>query len=145
MSAELILSRLRTFLLGFSAFLCVGTIAELAFIGHWGNPLQILPFVLCALGLVAIVMFFRKANQRNLNILRWVMVLNFVGSIFGVFEHIEENINFALEIKPSTAGLDLILKGLGGANPLLAPGMLAIAALLVFAALYYHPAKSVTT
>ena len=140
MSAEIILSRLRTFLLALAAFLSIGTLVELAFTKHWESPIQLIPFVLCGLGLIAIALFVLKPMRGNLTLLRWVMILNFVGSLFGVFEHVEENVNFALEIKPSTAGLDLILKGLGGANPLLAPGMLAFAALIALAATYYHPA-----
>ncbi|MFN8446989.1 MAG: hypothetical protein U0175_39710 [Caldilineaceae bacterium] len=139
MSSEIILKRLRVFLLGLATFLSIGTIAELAFTKHWDSPLQLIPFVLCGLGLIALGLFYFKPMRRNVTILRWVMILNFVGSLFGVFEHVEENVNFALEIKPSTAGLDLVLKGLGGANPLLAPGMLALAALLALAATYYHP------
>lgn len=139
MSAELILNRLRTFLLALAAFLSIGTVVELAFTKHWESPIQLIPFVLCGLGLIAIALFLFKPMHRNITLLRWVMILNFVGSLFGIFEHVEENINFALEIKPSTAGLDLILKGLGGANPLLAPGMLAFAALIALAATYYHP------
>lgn len=145
MSAESILNRLRTFLLGMAAFLSIGTIVELALAKHWANPIQILPFVLSVLGFAAIARFYFNPQRRNLIILRWVMILNAVGSLFGVFEHVEENINFALEIKPSTAGLDLVLKGLGGANPLLAPGMLAIAALMALAAIYYHPARNAGT
>jgi hypothetical protein len=59
--------------------------------------------------------------------------------LFGIFEHIEHNFGFALEIQPNATAPDVFWAALGGANPLLAPGILAFAALLALAASYYHP------
>ncbi|MCB9150073.1 MAG: hypothetical protein H6641_15055 [Caldilineaceae bacterium] len=139
MSSERILQRLRLFLLAMAAFLFIGTIVELALISHWEDPTQILPFVLCALGAGAVgAMLFRPA-PRTIRVLRWIMGIAFAGSLFGVFEHIEHNIGFALEIQPNATVSQVFFDALGGANPLLAPGMLALAAMLAMAATYYHP------
>ncbi|MEZ4713815.1 MAG: hypothetical protein R3A44_41890 [Caldilineaceae bacterium] len=139
MSAELILQRLRLFLLALAGFLCIGTIAELALIGHWEDPPQILPFVLCILGLGAVAATLWQPTPRTIRVLRWIMGITFAGSLFGVFEHVEHNIGFALEIQPNATVGQVFFKALGGANPLLAPGMLALAAMLAIAATYYHP------
>jgi len=139
MSDAVVLSRLRRFLLGLAAFMSAGTIVELALTEHWENAVQILPFVLCLLSLVAIVVTLLRPRRGFVRMLRWVMVLAFIGSLFGVYEHIEHNIEFALEIRPNAVITDVFLDALAGANPLLAPGMLAFTALLALAATYYHP------
>lgn len=139
MSSELILQRLRQFLLVLAGFLCIGTIAELGLIEHWDDPPQILPIVLCILGLVVVVTFLIRPQRNTIRWLRWIMGITLAGSLFGIYEHIEHNIGFALEIRPNATIGDVFFEALGGANPLLAPGMLGVAALLAIAATYYHP------
>lgn len=139
MSSELILQRLRHFLLLVAGFLCVGTIIELGLIEHWDDPPQILPFVLCGLGLAVVLIVLLRPHRNTIRLLRWVMGITFAGSLFGIYEHVEHNIGFALEIRPNATTGDIFFEALGGANPLLAPGMLAVAALLAVAATYYHP------
>jgi hypothetical protein len=56
-----------------------------------------------------------------------------------MYEHIENNIAFQLEIWPDLSPFEMLASGLGGANPLLAPGILGIAALLALTAAYYNP------
>ena len=72
--------------------------------------------------------------------LRGVMILMIAGSLLGIYEHVAGNIAFAQEIRPGTPTGDLLLEGLTGGNPFLAPGMLAVAALIALAATYCHPA-----
>jgi hypothetical protein len=62
------------------------------------------------------------------------------GSLFGVYEHIEHNLAFELEIRPGAGLGDVWFEALKGASPLLAPGILVLAAILAIAATYYHPA-----
>ena len=62
-----------------------------------------------------------------------------VGSLFGLYEHIEHNWEFAREIRPNATFSVLLTDTLHGANPLLAPGILALAAVLAIAATYFHP------
>lgn len=140
MSAEVILARLRRFLLGLAAFICVGTMVELALAKHWEGPTQLLPFLLVGLSLVAIGAVLINPQPGRLRLLRWVTTVTLAGSLFGVFEHLEHNIEFALEIRPNAAVGDVFLEALAGGNPLLAPGILAFMAVLALAATYYHPA-----
>jgi hypothetical protein len=65
-----------------------------------------------------------------------------IGSLFGMYEHIMNNIAFQLEIDPNLTLSQQIATGLGGANPLLAPAILGIAAILALAAVYQHPLLS---
>jgi hypothetical protein len=140
MSAEVILARLRRFLLGLAAFICVGTMVELALAKHWEGPTQLLPFLLTGLSLVAIGAVLINPQPGRLRLLRWITTVTLAGSLFGVFEHLEHNIEFALEIRPNAAVGDVFLEALAGGNPLLAPGILAFMAVLALAATYYHPA-----
>ena len=63
-----------------------------------------------------------------------------LGSCFGIFEHIENNLAFALEIRPNAVVSDVFFEALRGASLLLAPGILTLGAILALAATYYHPA-----
>lgn len=139
MSAEVVLNRLRRFLLGVAGFMAVGTILELVFTEHWETLVQMLPFGLAGLSLVVIVAVLVRPQAGVLRFMRWMMIVALVGSLFGIYEHMENNIEFAREIHPNATTMTLIWNGFAGANPLLAPGILAFTAILALAATYYHP------
>jgi disulfide bond formation protein DsbB len=118
MSDAIVLSRLRHFLLGLAAFMSVGTVVELALTQHWENGVQILPFVLCGVSFILIMAALLRPQRRWVRLLRWVMVITLIGSLFGVYEHIEHNIAFALEIRPTAVVSDIFLEALGVSWPL---------------------------
>ena len=134
--------RLRTFLLGLSAWMCLGTIVELFLAKHYDDAVQLVPFVLCGVGLIAVVAALRRPMRRTLLTLRGVMSLLVLGSLIGVYEHLVSNFAFQLDMRPSAVWSDVWLQALRGAAPLLAPGILAVAALIAIAATYAHPALS---
>lgn len=76
-------------------------------------------------GLVALVGVLVCPQRAMILALRGVMGLVTLGSFFGMFEHIEHNLEFALEIRPNAVASDVFVEALGGPNPLLAPGILA--------------------
>lgn len=137
---DVVLGRLRTFLLAIAACMALGTILELVLTEHWEGPAQLLPFVLCGLSFLVILAVLIRPRHSSIRAMRWVTGITFLGSLFGIFEHIEHNFGFALEIRPNATANDVFWDALGGANPLLAPGILALLALLALAASYYHPA-----
>lgn len=138
MNAELILARLRRWLLWLSGGLCLGTVIELWLTEHT-ESIQLLPFGLCGLGLLAVAGALVRPQKFTLWSLRAVMGLMALGSGLGIYEHLESNAGFYLEIHPN-AGTAAVLGGaFTGANPLLAPGILALAAVLAWAATYQHP------
>lgn len=140
MSAEILVSRFRTFLLLVTGTSCVLTIVELWLEEHTGSPPQLIPFVLCGLGTVAIAAALFRPRRTALRLLRIVMGVMLLGSLFGLFEHIEHNWSFAQEIRPSATFSVLLSDTLHEANPLLAPGTLALSAVLAVAATFFHPA-----
>lgn len=138
MTAAEVLAQLRRFLLALSALLFCGALIELWLVGHTADKIQWLAFALAGLGAIGalVVLFFRgRAAVRVVRICMGVVVL---GSLFGIYEHVTGNIAFAREIQPDLPAGDAIWKGLQGANPLLAPGILAIAAVLALSATYRH-------
>jgi hypothetical protein len=136
----LVLLRLRRFLLFVSASLFVGTVVELFLVNHMESFAQLIPFALCGLGLVSVVAVLLRPQRALMLALRACMSLVAAGSLFGIYEHIEGNLGFQRELHPNAAFGKVVLGALGGANPLLAPGILALAAALALAATYYHPA-----
>jgi hypothetical protein len=140
MSDSVVLLRLRQFLLVMSALLLIGTLVELWLINHMEDPVQLIPFALCGLGLVAIFLAMLRPRRAALLGLRACMGLLALGSFLGLYLHVESNLGFHRELHPNASTGDLLWGALGGANPLLAPGILALTAALAIAATYYHPA-----
>lgn len=142
MSDAVVLSRLRQFLLITSALLFVGALIELWLTNHVESLLQLLPFALCGLGLVAVIVAALRPGRLALLALRACMGLVALGSLLGVYLHLESNLGFQRELYPNSSTADLLSGALSGANPLLAPGILALTAALALAATYYHPSLS---
>ncbi|NUM46723.1 MAG: hypothetical protein HUU38_18620 [Anaerolineales bacterium] len=140
MSEQTLLQRYRLFLFLLTGAIFIGVLVELYFTEHTESLPQWIPFVLSGLGLVALVGVLVRPQRAMILALRGVMGLVTLGSFFGIFEHIEHNLEFALEIRPNAVASDVFFEALGGPNPLLAPGILALGALLALAATYYHPA-----
>ena len=142
MSADEVLGRLRRFLLVLSVLLFCGAIIELWLVGHTEDPLQWLAFVLAGLGAVAALVVLIFPGRGIVRLLRICMAVVVVGSLFGIYEHVIGNVAFEREIHPDMPSGEAVWKGLQGANPLLAPGILAIAALLALSATYRHEITS---
>lgn len=140
MNADLVAARLRTFLLALAAMLCLGTMSELALLDHLNEPLQIVPFVLCAVGLVALVVVYLRPQRNAIWSLRIIMVLMAFGGILGIYEHFAGNREFALEINQQASSNELLWDTLTGVSPALAPGVLVVIAIVAWAATYFHPA-----
>ena len=132
--------RYRRFLLGLSAFICVGTVVELWLTEHTEDAIQFVPFVLCGIGLVAILAALLRPQRGTLLALRVVMLLLVAGSVLGMYEHLAGNFGCEMEIRPGSTFSDVWFAALRGSNPLLAPGILALAGILSTAATYRHPA-----
>jgi hypothetical protein len=140
MNSADVLARLRRFLLLFSALLFVGALIELWLTGHTENFVQLIPFALCGLAIIALLVVLFNSRRAYLLGLRVCMGLVMLGSLYGVYEHFINNIAFQREITPNATTSDVVMTALAGANPLLAPGILAAAAILALAATYHHPA-----
>jgi hypothetical protein len=139
MNQGFVLLRLRRFLLLFSALLFVGAVVELLLTEHTGGFVQLIPFALCGLALIALLIVLFRPRRASLLLLRACLGLAMLGSIYGIYEHFTNNIAFEREINPNASTGDAVRAAFSGANPLLAPGILAAAAIAGLAATYYHP------
>jgi hypothetical protein len=139
MNALVIDQRLRRLLLALAGFVFLATPVELWLVEHTESLTQYIPFVLCGLGVVAVVGVLLSPQRITLWFLRGVMLLVLAGSLFGMVEHLEGNIGFELEIRPNATTSDVLMDALRGGNPILAPGMLVVGALIALIATYYHP------
>jgi hypothetical protein len=142
MSDAIVLLRLRQFLLVTSALIFAGTLVELWLTNHMETFVQLIPFALCGLGLVAVCAALLSPHRAALLCLRACMLLVALGSLFGVYQHLANNFGFESELHPKASTGEHLLGALSGANPMLAPGILSLTAALAIAATYYHPALS---
>lgn len=137
-SAAEILRRLRRFLLLLTVSLFAGALVELWLVGHTEDVIQLVPFVASVVGIVVSLLVFFWPSTGTIHVMRIWMAVVVLGTLLGVYLHIEGNVAFEREVDPQATTSKLILQGLGGGNPLLAPGILAIAALLALAATYRY-------
>jgi fatty acid desaturase len=117
-----------------------GTVVELLLVNHKEDAVQLIPFFLCALGTGAVLLLLFRPGRAAVWGLRVCMGLVVCGSLFGIYEHFANNLAFQREIQPDAPLTDALVSAVAGGNPLLAPGTLAVAAVLALAATYYHPA-----
>ncbi|PAP76936.1 hypothetical protein [Rubrivirga marina] len=131
---------LRRFLLAMAVTTYVAAAVELALVEHYEGWQQILPFVTIGLGVAAAAWAWASPRRSSIRSARWAGVLATVTALAGVYFHVEGNLGFAREVRPDSRGVELTWDALSGVNPLLAPGMIALAGLLAAAATYRHPA-----
>jgi hypothetical protein len=136
MSQDLTLRRLRAFLVLLAAALFAGTIGELLAAKHYGDPIQLVPFALCGLGLLALGVIRTRPSRGTILAVRALMIVIALGSVLGVYEHIAGNYEFVREVRPGADAWSLAKATLTGRDPLLAPGILAVGAALAIAATY---------
>jgi len=138
MSSEITLARLRQFLLVIAAIVFLMTVTELFFLNHWSETIQLLPFALSGLGLITLCLAYFRPSHGTITTLRWAMVVIAICSLIGVYEHMVNNLGFEMEIQPNSTTWELVMATLEGANPVLAPGILLLGALIGLAAAYRH-------
>ena len=138
MSAAEVLNRLRRFLLVLSLFLFGGALVELWLVGHTKELVQWIAFALAGVGALAAAVVLFRLRPITVRVLRVCMIVVVLGSLFGMYEHFSGNVAFAREVKPNSTTSELFWRGLQGGNPLLAPGMLAVTAILALSATYRY-------
>lgn len=129
----------RRFLLILSAVILVITAIELWLSGHVENVLQLLPSVMCLIGILTIIFFHLSPSVLSLRTLRASMFLMCLTSLVGLYKHFVHNLEFELEIRPNSLVSNVLWETITGASPMLAPGILFLAATLALAAVFRHP------
>ena len=129
--------RLRAMQLAIAAVGFVGVIAELVLHEHWAAPWQVVPFFLCGAGIAAIAAFAASPGRSTARLLQVVMLG--AAAVIGMVQHLQGNLGFEREISPDAPLAELLGSAVSSVAPLLAPGGIALGALVAAAATYRHP------
>jgi len=132
--------RLRLWLLLLVAAVYPGTVVELILERHYDKLLQFIPFALCIAGLVTVAFVIVRATPLTIWLMRGVMFVTLPATLFGMWEHLDGNMDLQREIRPNAGMWEQLSNAIHGAAPLLAPGILALAAGVALIATYGHPA-----
>ena len=138
MTASEVLRRLRKFLLVLALSLFLGALVELWLVGHTKEFVQWIAFALAGAGALTVMLVLFRLSPATVRVLRVCMLVVALGSLFGIYQHVSGNVAFAREIHPDSSTSQLFWRGLQGGNPLLAPGVLAVAAVLALSATYRY-------
>jgi hypothetical protein len=114
----------------------VGMGLELLFIGPVEDRLQQVPVALLAAGLFVLAWQALRPDRTSVLAARLLMSLFVASGLVGVALHYRGNAEFAREMHPSIAGLELVTETLTGATPVLAPGSMALLGIVGLAAVY---------
>ncbi len=136
--------RLRRFLLYVAGFVWAGSIVELLLAEHTGDWVQYVPFVVSVLGVAAATAVLRLPGRRSFRFLRVASWIAIAASIVGGYKHLAANYELEAEVNASASISTHLWDAFFGASPLLAPGILALAAVLALAAIWrIGPVESV--
>lgn len=141
--------KLRLALLGLGALSALGAIAELAMERHWDGFIQLIPWFAAGAVLLSILAVLVAPSGRTILLARIVAALVVAATLFGIYEHMDENhkagaLDFRYadrwdSLSATSQWWKAATKTVGPA-PVLAPGVLIEAALCVVAATWAHPA-----
>lgn len=119
----------------------VGLEVELALLRHADSLTQWIPHLSLMAGFLTTAAVYFRPGPRTLRTFQVLMFIYLLVGAWGVYLHLQGNVEFALERDPSLSGAKLIWKALRGATPALAPGALAQLGLLGLLYAYKHPAS----
>jgi len=111
----------------------LGTTAELLLLEHFEDALQLIPFVVLAIGLAIGASYARRPTAASLRAFRATLALFVLTGLVGLFLHFRGNLEFAQENDASLRGVQLVWETLIGATPAFAPGMMVFLAAIGYA------------
>ncbi len=139
MVTEPVEARIRLYVTLVAICMWTGVIVELILAEHTEDWRQLIPFVVCGIGLAATIWFKVSPTQRTAASVRWVAYAAFVTAAAGVYLHLRANIEIELEVGGSAPFGQILWDSIFGASPMFAPGMIAVTAVLTLIVLYRHP------
>ena len=112
----------------------VTTLIELLAAKHYGEAFQIIPFVVTVVCLVMTVVGWFRTSPRIITTMKWLMGLTAIASALGVYFHVKANIAFVTDFHPDASFADIARGAFNGRDPILAPGILLLGAILGYLA-----------
>jgi hypothetical protein len=138
-----VLERLRKGLLVVVALGFAGTGVDLLLLAHYEDTLQVAPFVIVSLCLLAVGWHAISRGRASLLLMRVVMAGAIAGAAAGVTLHYRGSMEFQLEMDPSLGGFDLMSRVMTSkAPPTMAPLNLAVLGLVGIASTYREGPQS---
>jgi hypothetical protein len=104
----------------------VGTGAELLLMEHTEGVWQNVPLILVAIGCSGLAVMAIKPGRAQLRAFQLVMALFVASGLAGLWLHYRGNVEFELELRPGSSGLELFRESMMGATPALAPGTMIL-------------------
>jgi hypothetical protein len=98
------------------------------------------PLVLLGIGAAVVLWHVAAPRAASVRALQAIATLFLASGMTGVGLHYDGNAAFELEMYPGMRGTQLVRETLTGATPVLAPGSMALLALVAAAYTYRHPA-----
>jgi len=134
------LRRVQRVLYGLSILVFLATIVELLAAKHYDELEQLIPFVVAFAGIVSVVAVWRMPSVWTVRGMQAFMLASAGASLLGMYIHLSGNMEFVREIHPDASLAAALRQGFTGRDPILAPGVLAMAAFLALIASSLHPA-----
>ena len=98
-----------------------GMLADLLLIEHFESFWQFVPVVFLG---VAGISYFLISKGRRAGLFKAWMYLGMLSGVIGIFMHVRNNWEFAIELRSNLKGWDLITAVATGAIPVISPGFL---------------------
>lgn len=118
-----------------------GTSVELLLLAHTEDLYQLIPLLLFALGVSAMVTMLQRPTAATVRLFQAVMLLFIVSGIVGMYLHFQVNMEFQLEMDAALSGWPLFEKAIVAKTPpALAPGSMIQLGLIGLACTFRHPA-----
>jgi hypothetical protein len=116
-----------------------GTAVELLLLKHDEDWIQLIPLVLLAAGLVAVIAHVLRPSAGTAGAIQVTMAAFVAAGVAGLYFHYRANVEFQLESDSSLAGRALLMKALQAKTPpALAPGVMVQLGLLGLAYTFRH-------
>lgn len=125
--------RLSPLLLGTYLVSLAGVGAELLLIGHFEDWPQMIPLVLIVVGLGTGLWYARVPTPSSDRVFSLSLAVMFASGLAGQVLHYRGNMEFELESDPAITGWNLFVASMTGATPALAPGTMALLAVIGYA------------
>ena len=133
------LQAVRRILFGILMLGMTGTAVELLLLKHVEDRFQLVPVVLLAAGIVAVVAYAVRPTSAAAAAERATMIGFVAAGAAGLYFHYRANVEFQLEGDPALAGRALIMKALEAKTPpALAPGVMVQLGLIGLAYTFRH-------
>lgn len=130
---------LREILLIIAGLAAAGTMIELALIGHWHGPFQLIPWAVAYSTIAAAWATAPPTNRTRLHVARILATTNIAACVYGSYLHLDANYQIAAEVNPAASTANLLGRAAQGRIPLLAPLFFTLPCLLIILATWRHP------